>query len=81
MCLCFSFSSGIGLHVTVTVCAHVCVGVCACVHVFYIQTTVPLQIHSSDVGAFGVIGGRGCWRVTTALFGVVEAIVVLVGAR
>lgn len=48
----------------------------------------PLHIHSevrispiSDVGALGMIGGGNCWRVARSLFGVVKAIVVLVGAR
>lgn len=35
----------------------------------------------SDVGALGVIGRGGCWRVATSLFGEVETIVVLVGER
>lgn len=35
---------------------------------------------SLDVGALGVIGGGGCWRVPTPLCGVVVSIVVLVGA-
>lgn len=48
----------------------------------------PLYVHLevtispiSDVGALGVIDRGGCWRVATSLFGVVETIVVLVGAR
>ena len=47
----------------------------------------PLRIHmgvriapTSDVGALGMIGGGSCWWVAASLFGIVETIVVLVGA-
>lgn len=57
---------------------------CICL---YIQTKYsPLHIHMrfrnshiSDVGTFGMIDGGGSWLVATSLFGVVEAVVVLVG--
>lgn len=61
---------------------------CTCVLVYMSLYTnySPLYIRSavsplSDVGALGVIGGGCCWRVAASLFGVVETIVVLVGAR
>lgn len=66
----------------VCLCVLECVCMCICL---YIQTSVPhaftREPSISDVGALGVIGGGGCWRVAASLFGIVEAIVVLVGAR
>lgn len=71
--------------VTVILWVHVFWSVCASVYVpiYKLQSpTHPLRISPiSDVGALGMISRGGGWRVATSLFGVVETIVVLVGAR
>lgn len=54
-----------------------------CVSIYIQSATHPLGIQTcpvSDVGAFGMVGGGGGGRVGPSLFGVVEAVVVLVGA-
>lgn len=87
MCLRVSFSSSIGLHVIVIVMnVNVCICgfLCICL---YIQTKYSLLYihvrfrisHILDVGALGMIDGGGSWLVASSLFGVVEAVVVLVG--
>jgi len=68
MCLC----------VSLLVC--VCVCVCVCIYTSVQFPTHLLGGDVLDVGALGVIGGRGGRRVPAALLGVVEAVVVLVGA-
>lgn len=72
--------------VCVYVCVYVWIYVCVCVNMFQ---CLPLYFRSpshsfpvcvSDVGALGVVGGGSGRWVGPSLFGVVKAIVVLVGA-
>lgn len=91
MCVYVSPLPSIGLHVMVialNVNMCVCVLWCRLLYVsIYKLTTVSkarvgFRISPiSDVGTFGVIGGGGGWHVATSLFGIVEAVVVLVGVR
>lgn len=73
------------IHGTVIVCEHVCLSACACVYLSLYTYYSPLHIHlgfrispMSDMGTLCVIGRGGGWWVVTSLFGVVEAVVVLV---
>lgn len=81
VCLCVSLSSSLGL-CGVWLCVCTCVLECVPVIMSLYTNYSPLQNLSPtlDVGALGVIGGGGCWRVASSLFGVIETIVVLIGA-
>lgn len=65
-------------------CVGVCVLVCMSLYTNYSLLHIHLGFRISpilDVGTLGVIGSGGCWRVAGSLFGIVEPIVLLVGAR